>query len=200
MGQPFIVIGDQTDHGGQVVEGSPTTTTGGKSIARVGDKVTCAEHGHGPTTIVTGDETMLIDSKPAARHGDKCACGATLIATQFVSTAGGSGGATSSAGGTGAPSSSGSAGSSSTASAVAAAPIAATASAAQAAFTYDEQVQLLCPQGQDLPVGMPYCIVPPTGDLIFGRVDASGLLPRVTTSQASEYHVLWGDEALEMMQ
>jgi uncharacterized Zn-binding protein involved in type VI secretion len=86
MGQPFIVIGDQTDHGGEVVEGSPTSTTGGKSIARVGDKVTCPKHNHGPTTIVTGDETMLIDGKPAARHGDKCACGATLIASQAVST------------------------------------------------------------------------------------------------------------------
>lgn len=98
MGQPFIVIGDQTDHGGEVVEGSPTSTTGGKSIARVGDKVTCPKHNHGPTTIVSGDETMLIDGKPAARHGDKCACGATLISSQVVSTAGGSGGAQGSAG------------------------------------------------------------------------------------------------------
>lgn len=29
---------------------------------------------------------MIIDGQPAARHGDKCACGATLIAAQFVST------------------------------------------------------------------------------------------------------------------
>lgn len=31
---------------------------------------------------------MIIDGKPAARHGDKCACGATLISSQFVSTVG----------------------------------------------------------------------------------------------------------------
>jgi hypothetical protein len=29
---------------------------------------------------------MIIDGQPAARHGDKCACGATLISSQFVST------------------------------------------------------------------------------------------------------------------
>ena len=86
MGKPFIVLGDKTDHGGVVVEGSPTTTTHGKSIARVGDKVTCPKKGHGGTTvIVSGDPTCLIDGKPAARHGDKTACGATLLAGQAVS-------------------------------------------------------------------------------------------------------------------
>jgi uncharacterized Zn-binding protein involved in type VI secretion len=42
--------------------------------------------GHGTTVIVSGDPTMIIDGAPAARHGDKCACGATLISSQFVST------------------------------------------------------------------------------------------------------------------
>ncbi len=86
MGRPFIVLGDKTDHGGEVVEASGVTDTHGKRIARVGDKVTCPKRRHGPTTIVTGDPTMIIDGKPAARHGDKCACGATLIASQAVST------------------------------------------------------------------------------------------------------------------
>jgi uncharacterized Zn-binding protein involved in type VI secretion len=86
MGRPFIVLGDKTDHGGEVVEASAQTDTGGKRIARVGNKVTCPKRNHGPTTIVTGDPTMIIDGQPAARHGDKCACGATLIASQAVST------------------------------------------------------------------------------------------------------------------
>jgi uncharacterized Zn-binding protein involved in type VI secretion len=86
MAKPFIVIGDKTDHGGVVLEGSLVSTTGGKPIARVGDKVSCPEKGHGGTTvIVSGDPTFLIDGKPAARHGDKTACGATLIASQAVS-------------------------------------------------------------------------------------------------------------------
>lgn len=87
MSKPFIVVGDKTSHGGTVIQGAPTSTTGGKPIARVGDKVTCPQRGHGGTTvIVSGDPTCLIDGMPAARHGDKTACGATLIASQGVST------------------------------------------------------------------------------------------------------------------
>jgi len=89
MSRPFIVLGDKTSHGGTVVEASASTDTHGQRIARVGDKVTCPRKGHGRiTTIGTGDATMLIDGRPAARHGDLTACGATLIATQSVSTDG----------------------------------------------------------------------------------------------------------------
>lgn len=88
MSRPFIVLGDQTDHGGVVIEASVMTDTHGKGIARVGDQVTCPKRNHGTTVIVTGDPTMIIDGKAAARHGDKCACGATLISSQFVSTVG----------------------------------------------------------------------------------------------------------------
>jgi uncharacterized Zn-binding protein involved in type VI secretion len=69
--RPFIVLGDQTDHGGVVIEASQMSDTHGKGIARVGDQVTCPKRGHGTTVIVTGDPTMIIDGKPAARHGDK---------------------------------------------------------------------------------------------------------------------------------
>ncbi len=85
-GRPFIVLGDQTDHGGVVIESSVMTDTHGKGIARVGDQVTCPKRGHGTTVIVSGDPTMIIDGKAAARHGDMCACGATLISSQFVSS------------------------------------------------------------------------------------------------------------------
>jgi uncharacterized Zn-binding protein involved in type VI secretion len=94
MGQrPFIVLGDTTDHGGVVVGASQVTLTHNRPIARVGDQVTCPKKGHGTTVIVTGDPTMIIDGQPAARHGDKCACGATLISSQVVSTTGDGGGA-----------------------------------------------------------------------------------------------------------
>jgi uncharacterized Zn-binding protein involved in type VI secretion len=63
------------------------TTTSGKAIARVGDKVTCPQKGHGGTTVIAaGDPTCMIDGKPAARHGDTTACGATLLSTQAVTT------------------------------------------------------------------------------------------------------------------
>jgi uncharacterized Zn-binding protein involved in type VI secretion len=94
--RPFIVLGDQTDHGGVVIEASVMTDTHGKGIARVGDQVTCPKRNHGTTVIVSGDPTMIIDGKAAALHGDKCACGATLISSQFVSTVGDGGRASSS--------------------------------------------------------------------------------------------------------
>ncbi len=86
MGRPFIVLGDKTDHGGEVIEASGSSDTNGKRIARVGDKVSCPKKGHNTTVIATGDPTMIIDGQPAARHGDKTACGATLISTQATST------------------------------------------------------------------------------------------------------------------
>ena len=87
MAKPIILMGDKTDHGGVVIEGAPNSDIDGKRIARIGDKVTCPQKGHGGTTvIVTGDPTCLIDGKPVARHGDKTACGATLIATQQNTT------------------------------------------------------------------------------------------------------------------
>ena len=87
MTQPFICVGDKTDHGGLVVSGAPTTDVRGKLIARVGDQVTCPLKGHGGTTvIVSGDPTCLIDGRAAARQGDRTACGATLIASQTLTT------------------------------------------------------------------------------------------------------------------
>ncbi|MEX5745584.1 PAAR domain-containing protein [Massilia sp. X63] len=80
MAGPLITLGDKTSHGGSVIEASPHSDTGGKGIARMGDKTVCPKHG--PNPIVTGDTTLIIDGKPAARHGDKTACGATLIAGQ----------------------------------------------------------------------------------------------------------------------
>jgi uncharacterized Zn-binding protein involved in type VI secretion len=53
--RPFIVMGDQTSHGGVVIGSTQTTDTHGKRLARVGDQVTCPKKGHGTTVIVTGD-------------------------------------------------------------------------------------------------------------------------------------------------
>ena len=86
MGRPFIVLGDTTDHGGEVIEAAGSTDTHGKRLARVGDKVHCPKRGHNTTEIVSGDPTMVIDGKAVARHGDKTSCGATLISSQAVST------------------------------------------------------------------------------------------------------------------
>ncbi|MBZ8142479.1 hypothetical protein CLD22_21585 [Rubrivivax gelatinosus] len=78
----MIVMGDKTDHGGEVIECSEITDTNGRRIARVGDKVSCPKKGHGTTVIVTGDDTMLIDGKAVAYHGCRTSCGAKLISSQ----------------------------------------------------------------------------------------------------------------------
>lgn len=85
MARPFILLGDKTDHGGVVITASGNTSTNGKGIACVGDRVTCPRSGHGGTTvIVTGDPNVIIEGRAAARHGDKTACGATLLSSQGV--------------------------------------------------------------------------------------------------------------------
>jgi uncharacterized Zn-binding protein involved in type VI secretion len=87
MSKPFIVVGDKTDHGGVVIQGSPASDAAGKFISRVGDKVTCPINGHGGVTVIaSGDPTCIIDGAAAARHGDKTACGATLLSSQVPTT------------------------------------------------------------------------------------------------------------------
>ena len=87
MGRAFIRLGDSTSHGGTVTEASMTMRSeDGRGFARVGDAVTCPIKGHGTNAIATGDPTFILDGRLAAREGDKTECGATLIASQHVST------------------------------------------------------------------------------------------------------------------
>ncbi|MET3119213.1 putative Zn-binding protein involved in type VI secretion [Undibacterium sp. GrIS 1.8] len=82
MSKPVIRLGDKTSHNGVVIEASTQSDSGGIPIARLGDKVSCPIKGHGTTTIVSGDQTFIVDGKPVARDGDKTGCGAVLIASQ----------------------------------------------------------------------------------------------------------------------
>lgn len=70
-----------------MIEATGHTLTGGKGIARIGDKVSCPKKGHGTCPIVSGDPTLVIDGRPVARAGDRTACGAILIAGQARTTA-----------------------------------------------------------------------------------------------------------------
>jgi uncharacterized Zn-binding protein involved in type VI secretion len=190
---PVIVVGDRTDHGGFVIQGSPSSDHMGKPIARVGDKVTCPKHGHGgTTTIVTGDPTNIIDGAAIARHGDKTACGATLISSQATAVVGGGGGSTSNASSSNAGSESGSR---SVAEASSGGSAGTAGNAGNTALpvdnpNYDEQVKLAGA------AGLPYYIESPVGNYS-GRLDESELLPRIATAGPGQYTVYWGDEALE---
>ncbi len=88
MGRAWIVLGDKTSHGGTVISASGFTSTGGVSVARKGDMVSCPRDGHGTCPIISGDYTLIIDSQPVAREGDSTACGAILIASQRFTTVG----------------------------------------------------------------------------------------------------------------
>lgn len=58
---------------------------------------------------------------------------------------------------------------------------------------YDEQVKATA----DGPAGYPYYIETTDGRVFQGRLDASGMLPRVHTGHsADDYTVYWGDDAI----
>lgn len=92
MGFAVITIGDRTDHGGTVIGSAQTTDTQGKRFARMGDMVACPRC-KGVFPISQGDPSFIDDGKPVAYHGCKVACGATLIASQSLTTTQPSGGA-----------------------------------------------------------------------------------------------------------
>ena len=87
MARALIRLGDSTSHGGTVTEASMAMRSeDGRGFARVGDKVSCPIKGHGSNAIATGDPTFILNGRPVAREGDKTECGATLIASQHVTT------------------------------------------------------------------------------------------------------------------
>ena len=85
MSEAVIVLGDTTDHGGEVISAAPVATAGGKPIARVGDMVACPRCG-GTFPIVEGNAAMTFDGGHVAYHGCAVACGARLIASQSEMT------------------------------------------------------------------------------------------------------------------
>lgn len=186
MSRPFIVLGDRTDHGGTVIEASVMSDTHGKGIARVGDRVTCPRPGHGTTVIVSGDPTMIIDGQPAARHGDKCACGATLISSQAVSTVGGGGGGGGSAP-IGTPTSSPKSGSSSSAATAPAHDAAGslTSAVADASAPHDQRFLLLDEHTGAPLIEQPY-VIHVNGQAIRGVTDETGHTQKVATGAAAQ--------------
>ncbi len=76
-----IRLGDPTNHGGNVVSGSPSSVIFDKPVARQGDQVTCPKQGHSNCVIAEGDPEWLVDGRPVALEGHKTSCGAVLIST-----------------------------------------------------------------------------------------------------------------------
>ncbi|CAM2182243.1 PAAR domain-containing protein [Paraburkholderia sacchari] len=66
--------------------------------------------------------------------------------------------------------------------------------AAQSGRTYDEQVTASV-RGVSVQ-GYPYLIETSDGQIVCGRADGNGRLPRIYTDSAGTYAIHWGDEAL----
>jgi uncharacterized Zn-binding protein involved in type VI secretion len=182
----IIVLGDKTDHGGEVIEASGVTDTHGRRIARVGDKVHCPKKGHGTVEIVAGDNTMIIDGKAVAYHGCKTSCGATLISSQVVTSV-------EFGSGTAAPATS----------AVLGAPasLAADCSSAsedQSDAPFDEQFRAVDAKSGKTIEGLAYFVRVSSGVTYSGFTDAQGLVPRIQTDQAETIQIWFGVAALHM--
>lgn len=178
--RPIICVGDKTDHGGVVIEGSLFDTIDGKGIARIGDKVTCPKHGCPSTTVIaTGDMTSLFDGKAVARHGDKTACGATLLASQILVTdeCGSASGDSSGRGNTPAESKT------------------LSAASRRPPGSPDEQIRAVDAQTNKPIADLAYFIEAPDGSTYSGYTDAEGLCERIATLQPEELTVWFGEDA-----
>ncbi|EAA8471446.1 PAAR domain-containing protein [Salmonella enterica subsp. enterica] len=75
----FVVLGDKTTHGGTVISASSTMVVNGKSVALIGDKVSCPVPGHGVNAIVEGTAHWVSDGKLVVVDGCQCECGCKVI-------------------------------------------------------------------------------------------------------------------------
>jgi hypothetical protein len=69
-------------------------------------------------------------------------------------------------------------------------------SAAKSATACDEQVRAVAVRASL--AGYPFCIETADGRIESGRLDSSGLLPRIFTDDADAYVIHWGDEAMAL--
>lgn len=78
--QGVIRLGDPHSHGGSVISASGAMFDG-KSVALIGDQVSCPKKGHGINAIIEGHPTWKMYGRSVAVNGCKAACGCVLIST-----------------------------------------------------------------------------------------------------------------------
>lgn len=81
MFQGFVLLGDKTTHGGEVISASSTQTVNGKRVALVGDEVRCPLPGHGVNAIVEGTPDWSEEGRAVAVGGCRTECGSQLISS-----------------------------------------------------------------------------------------------------------------------
>ncbi|MBS0878721.1 MULTISPECIES: PAAR domain-containing protein [unclassified Tatumella] len=79
MSNGFVLLGDKTTLGGEVISSSSTIIVNNKQVALVGDKVSCSKEGHGINAIIEGSPEWSSDGKPVVVDGCHCECGCQVI-------------------------------------------------------------------------------------------------------------------------
>ena len=207
MKRKFIVLGDKTSHGGQVIgaSGAGCMTIDDIPVACIGDPCSCPKKGHSVCYIVQGADSppSTLNGKQIAREGDKTSCGASLIsAGQSRATHGGEGAGEKAAVITEKIAERQAWAAESRAEKAAAAAIAAAASGAgtdgaeEETNNYDEQVRIVDENNAPL-LNVPYHITTEDGDVYKGVTDENGCCVRIYTSSPQNLDVLIGVPALE---
>ena len=83
MARAVIRLGDDTSHGGRVIEATARMTIDGIPVALWGDHCSCPHEGHDNCVICEGEPDAMFDGRPVALEGHKTSCGASLIASQL---------------------------------------------------------------------------------------------------------------------
>lgn len=81
MSNSFVLLGDKTTHGGEVISASSTMIVNNKKVALVGDKVNCPKEGHGINDIIEGSLEWSSDGKLVVVDGCHCECGCQVISS-----------------------------------------------------------------------------------------------------------------------
>ncbi len=86
MYRGFVLLGDKTTHGGEVITASSTYIIDGKPAALVGDQVSCPLHG--ANAIVEGCAEWIEEGRCVVVNGCRTACGCQVIASSDVCSVG----------------------------------------------------------------------------------------------------------------
>ncbi|KQN48075.1 hypothetical protein ASE98_25305 [Pseudomonas sp. Leaf48] len=81
MFEAFVLLGDTTTHGGEVITASSTIFIQGKPAALVGDKVLCPIPGHGVNAIVEGSADWSENDLAVVVNGCRSECGCQVISS-----------------------------------------------------------------------------------------------------------------------
>lgn len=81
MSKGFVLLGDKTTHGGQVISATSTMLVNGKKVALLGDKISCPMPFHGVNAIIEGSPEWMSDGKAIVVNGCRCQCGCQVISS-----------------------------------------------------------------------------------------------------------------------